>query len=432
LVDESLRRESKNAGALLRRANLEFVDGNYAASEKTLQELIALRPAEVEARTALGRVAEAKGDLPAAQKSLQDAVAISPDNMVPAMMLAALHLRSGHADEATRVFDALIAAGAKDGVAANAAGMALIKAGRAAEARTRFGQAVEQAPGESRYWFNLGRAQLLAADRPAAILSVERAVKLRPDWVEANAAAIQLNLESKQLASAAELTRAFAARLPGDPTAWLMVGQVAQAESRAEDAVAAFARSYALRPSEAAAVREYRARVAGKARRPAQPLLNWLIQEPADTNVRRLLAQYYQRVGAGQELVAQLEKILATMPNDAITLNNLSWAIVTTDPKRAEALARRANAIAPQEPKFADTLGRALIANGKYADAVRFLADAVKGLPEDPSIRTRYASALAGSGDRGAARREVQLALKESGVFDERKTAEKLLQELET
>jgi predicted Zn-dependent protease len=262
--------------------------------------------------------------------------------------------------------------------------------------------------------------------------SFERAATLRPEWSEANTAAIQLNLDAKQVTRARELTRAFASRLPSDPMAWMMKGKVALAEANAPEAIAAFARSYALRPSAAAAVREFRTRETSGALRPAQPLLNWLTQEPTDLDVRRMLAQYYQRTGANPELVAQLEKILEQAPNDAISLNNLAWAILKKDGRRAESLARRAHAIAPQQPAFADTLGCALIENGKFAEAVKVLDGAVQGLPKDPSIRTRYALALARSGDAGAARRELQVALSGEGAFDERANAEKLLRELGT
>jgi Flp pilus assembly protein TadD len=97
-----------------------------------------------------------------------------------------------------------------------------------------------------------------------------------------------------------------------------------------------------------------------------------------------------------------------------------------------ESLARRAHAIAPQQPAFADTLGSALIGNGKYADAAKVLCIAVQGLPQDQSVRTRYALALARSGDATGARRELQVALGAGGAFDERATAEKLLRELGT
>jgi len=432
LIGEALRRDPKHAGALIRRANVEFLERDYPAAEKTLQELVALKPDDVRARAALARVEEASGDLAAAKQALQAAVKVAPGQPEPALMLAALLLRNSEADAASDVFDELIAAAKPDGMAANAAGLMLLRVKRPAEARARFGQATVQVPNEAVFWFNLGRAQVQAEDQQAAMQSFERAATLRPDWTEANTAAIQLNLEAKQLARARELTRAFSERLPSDPMAWMMRGKVALAEGNATDAIAAFARSYSLRPSAVAAVREFRTREASAALRPAQPLLNWLTQEPTDLDVRRILAQYYQRTGANKELVAQLEKILAITPNDAVSLNNLAWAILKTDAPRAELLARRAHAIAPQQPAFADTLGAALIANGKYADAVKVLDAAVQGLPKDASVRTRYAVALARSGDTGAAKRELKVALGAEDSFDERATAEKLLRELGT
>jgi len=432
LIAEALRRDPTNAGALLRRANLEFLERDYVAADKTLQLLVTEKPDDVRARAALARVAEARGDFDAAKAALQEAVKLSPGKPEPSLMLAALLLRKGQADEASRVFDQLVAAGNDNGAAANAAGQMMLRAGRASDARAWFGKAVQQAPNEAGYWFNLGRAQVDAEDRQAAIQSFERAVTLRPDWVEANTAAIQLNLEAKQLARARQLTQAFATKLPSDPMAWMMKGKVALAEANAPEAIAAFARSYSLRPSAAAAIREFWVREQSGAQRPPQPLLNWLTQEPADVDARRMLAQYYQRTGANREVIAQLEKILEITPNDAVSLNNLAWALIKVDAGRAEQLARRAHAIAPQQAAFADTLGSALIANEKYADAVKVLGPAVQGLPKDASIRTRYALALARSGDATAARRELQVALGDGGAFDERATAEKLLRELGT
>lgn len=432
LVTEALRREPANASALLRQANLQFLDREYPAAEKTLQTLVAQKPDDVRSRAALARVAEARGDHAAARAALEEAVKLSPGKPEPALMLAGLLLRNGKTDEAAKVFDQLVAAGNDNGAAANAAGQMMLRAGRAPEARDWFGKAVQQAPNEAGYWFNLGRAQVDADDRQAAVQSFERAVTLKPEWVEANTAAIQLNIEAKQLARARQLTDAFATKLPAEPMAWMMKGKVAFAEGNSPDAIAAFARSYSLRPSGAAAVREFWVREQSRALRPAQPLLNWLTQEPADVDVRRMLAQYYQRTGANRELIAQLEKILELAPNDAVSMNNLAWALLKTDAARAEQLARRAHAISPQQPAFADTLGSALIANEKYADAAKVLGVAVQGLPKDASIRTRYALALARSGDANAARRELQVALGGGGAFDERATAEKLLRELGT
>jgi len=432
LVTEALRREPNQAGALLRQANLQFQDREYPAAEKSLQALVAQKPDDARARAALARVAEARGDIAGAKSALQEAVKLSPGKPEPALMLASLLLRNGQPDEASKVFDQLVAAGNGDGAAANAAGLLMLRAKRAAEARDWFGKAAQQAPNEAGYWFNLGRAQVEADDRQAAIQSFERAVTLRPEWVEANTAAIQLNIEAKQLARAHQLTQAFATKLPAEPMAWMMKGKVAFAEGNAQESIASFARSYSLRPSAAAAVREFWVREQSRAQRPAQPLLNWLTQEPADVDVRRMLAQYYQRTGANREVIAQFEKILEITPNDAVSMNNLAWALLKSDAKRAEQLARRAHAISPQQPAFADTLGSALIANGKYADAVKVLGTAVQGLPKDASVRTRYALALARTGDATGARRELQVALGEGGAFDERATAEKLLRELGT
>jgi Tfp pilus assembly protein PilF len=142
------------------------------------------------------------------------------------------------------------------------------------------------------------------------------------------------------------------------------------------------------------------------------------------------LADFYQSSGAAQSATEQFEIILRASPNDVATLNNLAWLLIDSDTKRAELLARRAAAIAPKEAAIADTLGWVLVKAGKYSEALEPLERAVKGLPNNRSVRYHYASAAARTGDTATARRELQTALADGASFEERDAAQQLSQEL--
>jgi putative PEP-CTERM system TPR-repeat lipoprotein len=430
LVDAVIAREAGNPEALLRRANLEFLERRYEPARETLKMLQQADPTRADLKLALARVAEAEGDVATARDALVQAVRTAPAALEPSLALAALELRAGAPVAATAAIDALISAAPVDGVAANAAGKLLLDARRYDEALPRFRRAIEQAGEVAEYWFNLGRAQVALDDRAAAGESFSRAAQLQPDWLEAGTLAVRLSLAQRDLSGARRTLEALRAQLPRHPLPQLLEGALFRAEGRPKQASEAFAQSYATRPTAQAALGDHEARVAGRLPRPEQPLLNWLARQPGDVAVRRSLADYFLRSGREVESLAQFELLLERVPGDVAALNNAAWLLSATDPARAEALARKAYAIAPQNGAVADTLGWVLLQAGRPAEAVAPLAAAVTALPDNGSVRYHYALALARSGDSGAARSEVARALAMTAQFQERGAAERLAQEL--
>lgn len=432
VIDRALQMQGDHPGALLRRANIDFMERRYDAAAGGLERLTASGPADPRVQLAQARVLEAQGDLPAAIKVLEAAIIASPASLEPGLMLAGAHLRANRPELAMQVLEKLVAAAPQDAAAALAAGATLLRAGNIDGARTLFRRAIDQQPESAMAWFNLGRAQWLIGDRNAAAQSFDEASELRPEWLDAGLAAVQAHLELKQPAAAAGIAQGLVKRMPAEPRAWMASGQAALAEGQPTAAAAAFGRSFALRSSAAAALSEHGARVAARAPRPDQPLINWLNLRPNDLPVRLRLAQFYLGSGAEAAATREFEAIVRQAPNDIMALNNLAWLLSGTDTARAETLSRRAFAIAPQELPIADTLGWVLIKAGKPAEAVPILARAVQGMPENRAVRFHYALALARVGDRDAAVRELQAALAGEVDFDGRDAARLLDRELRT
>ena len=255
LVARAIALEPNNPEALMRRANVDFLAHEYDRAAVSLRKLIEIAPQDPQPRIAMARLSEVKGDVPAARNALQAAIKSNPDAREAPLMLAALELRAGRIQAALDALDAMIKAAPQDGATANAAGTVLLRARRIEEARARFGQATEQSGDNARYWFNLGRAQLLANDRAAAAQSFQRAAKLQPEWVDASVAAIRVTFELNQRDVATDLAAKLVARLPKEPRAWLMLGDAKLATQQPAAAADAFAKAYVLQPSAVAAVR---------------------------------------------------------------------------------------------------------------------------------------------------------------------------------
>jgi Flp pilus assembly protein TadD len=81
--------------------------------------------------------------------------------------------------------------------------------------------------------------------------------------------------------------------------------------------------------------------------------------------------------GRVEEAAAHWRESLRLRPDHLTAVNNLAWLLAThpdarqRDPQEALALAERAARLAPGDPAVLDTLGAALAAAGRFAEAER-------------------------------------------------------------
>ncbi|MCL4810904.1 MAG: TIGR03790 family protein, partial [Vicinamibacteraceae bacterium] len=139
------------------------------------------------------------------------------------------------------------------------------------------------------------------------------------------------------------------------------------------------------------------------------------------------LADIYTRQGEHELAIARYEAALAQQPRDVVALNNLAYALAVHRGKPADALplAQRAYALAGQSALVADTLGWVHYLLGNTRDAFSYLRQAVSGLPRNGEVRFHWAAVLAAAGDRQAARRELEAALKLDSTLAERADVKK-------
>ena len=113
--------------------------------------------------------------------------------------------------------------------------------------------------------------------------------------------------------------------------------------------------------------------------------------------------------------MAQLARLLARTRTDAASR------------QRALRLVRDLELDWPADPEVLAAMGAAtLSAGGDPRRALPWLQAARDGSPDDPGIRYHLALAWSRAGDRSAARRELQEALKSGRPFDEEPEARRL------
>ena len=152
-----------------------------------------------------------------------------------------------------------------------------------------------------------------------------------------------------------------------------------------------------------------------------------IVAEPHFTIARLRLAETADLEGDHERAIAQFRAILGYAPNDAVTLNNLAFALAVHSNKPEEALpiAQRAVALG-KTPQILDTLGwiQHLLKRDSEAAATIRLARSTNSL--DPDLLWHAAVIYAAVNDLTRSAAELDLALKGKPDLAERDEVKKL------
>lgn len=431
LLGRAAELEPQNVTTLINRARVEASVGNPAAGSGWLEQALKVDPKNIPARMLLADLALRRGDSQAATRTLEDARSQDANAIEPRLQLARLHFRERRGKQADAVLQEVLARGQTRADIVNSVGLVELEAGRYDEALARFRSATDMAPDDAAYWLNVAQAQLALSHSAAAREALQKSIVLRPNWVPAVSTLAMLDLSEGQ--SAAALSRAAELRraLPRDPAVLILQGDLHLVLKQYAEAAKAFDGAAGLQPSAAAALKAYKARQVGRIGDAAQPLESWLKRQPDDFAVRTVLAETYRVTGQRSRAVEQYELVVRNGPLNVSALNNLAWLYQEQEDPRAEETAKRAYAAAPQAPAVADTYGWILVRNGKAAEGLPILKEAVSSARGQPDIEYHYAEALAATGARSEARKLIDAVLSRPEPFASRADAERLRERLQ-
>jgi tetratricopeptide (TPR) repeat protein len=136
-----------------------------------------------------------------------------------------------------------------------------------------------------------------------------------------------------------------------------------------------------------------------------------LAKEPNDAEARFLMGAAEDRAGNYAAAIDQYQKVLQQKPSDVLALNNLAYDMATQNPHEALDYIQRALALAPNDPSLQDTIGLVYYSQGSYTQAVKYLNEALYKA-ETPGRRFHLGLAYAKLGDRAAAAKNINAALK--------------------
>jgi tetratricopeptide (TPR) repeat protein len=307
-----------------------------------------------------------------------------------------------------------------------ARGSAYLDLGKINEARADFQQVQKLSPGSSAAYINLARVSVAAKNLPEALGFYEKALSLDGKNFDALNGLISVLKQQRQfpqahqridqmLASGQKLELPALHYLKADIYRAEMNFGAAEAELQKAmgtdenylPAYSAYASIMVERNQIDRAIEQYRKIVERKQSAAIYTLLG--ILEDARQNFDESEKHY--------------RKALEIAPESPIAANNLAWNIADTNRGNLDEALQLAQTAASRNPTnagFYDTLGWVYYKKGLYAQAAEHLKKAValeatsaarEGRAENPAYRLRLGQALASTGDKPNARKEVELAL---------------------
>jgi Flp pilus assembly protein TadD len=169
---------------------------------------------------------------------------------------------------------------------------------------------------------------------------------------------------------------------------------------------------------------------AGKAKEAQALVTQFHKQHPDDVTTAMFMAEQELAAKQYKSAIALLEPTVKRFPNNASALNNLAWAYQQEKDPRALATAEQALKASSDNPAVMDTLGWLLVEQGHVARALPLLQQATAKVPDAPDLRYHLAYALAKSGDKAGARKELDKLLAQNRPFAQSEDARALLKTL--
>lgn len=409
--------------ALARQAG-QMLD--FDRAERYLRGILEIEPANQRAHIGMSELDWRRGDKAKAKQWLEQAVGADPSAVEARLRLAQLAFVSADAPRGRDLLNQAVSATDDRGSVLNAAGKILAGAGFVEEALTRFKQAA--AAGTSEAVLNAARLYEESGRQEDARQALEAALVDKPRWREAERLLVEFDARNGRTDKAIARIRSMTGLQPAALKEY--EGDAYALGKQFPRALAAYEDAHRQQPSAGRATKIFSARRLSGTADAERSLTDWLAKSPADADVRRLLAAYYQATGRGKQAVGEYERLLAANRIDPASLNNLAWMLHEGGDARALGLAKRAYEAAPQQAEIADTYGWILVQMDKVPEGKTVLEKALAAAPANPDIQYHAAAAYAKSGNAARARELLRASLESEQSFASREAAERLLESL--
>ncbi len=458
-IEALLKINDKDAEALLLRARLSLQDNKAEDAVKDLEEILKKLPSH---RDALFFMTEARlslGQTDQARAFIGDLEKYHPNYLKTRLLKVQMAFAEGNAESAFRLASELYEA-AKGIVpdsslmtrevleirvrALSARGLANLQLGKTAEAKADLQEVLNSSPKSSGAMINAAKVFVAEKNLAEALRLYENALTNDAKNFDALSGAIGVLNRQRQFAQAHAKIDEFLGKNADkrDVSAALryLKSDIFIAEKNPDAAEAELKKAMELDENYLPAYSAYASLLIAKNQTDAAiEQYKTAVQKKPSAAIFTLLGMLEESRSNGAEAEKNYRRALEIAPETTIAANNLAWLIADGGAGNLDEALRLSQSAVNKNSGVAgyyDTLGWVYFKKGLYSPAVEQLKKAVTldeadakraGAAPNPAYRLRLGTALASSGDKLSARREV-----ETSLANEQSLSQKEAQEAKT
>ena len=442
-IEALLKINDKDAEALLLGARLDLQENKAEEAVKALEEILKKQPSH---RAALFYMTEAQlalGQTDQARAFIGDLEKYHPNYLQTRLLKIQAAFSDNNAEQAFRLANDLYetsrgivaeSAGMKREVteirfrALSARGLASLRLGKTAEAKADLQEVVKNSPRVAGALVNLAKVFVAERNPAEALRLYESALSADAKNFDALTGMIGVLNSQRDFTAAHARADEFLAQNAGrsDRLAALhyLKADVFIAEKNSEAAEAELKKALALDENYLPAYAAYASLLIAKDQTGAAlEQYRAAVEKKPSATLYTLIGMLEEARGQAAEAEKNYRRALDLAPDAPIAANNLAWLIADGGQGNLDEALRLAQAAVNRNSSVAgyyDTLGWVYFKKGLYSPAVEQLKKAVAideadarrmGTTPNAAYRLRLGTALASSGDRPAARREVETSL---------------------
>jgi putative PEP-CTERM system TPR-repeat lipoprotein len=417
--------------AVANLARLDVRDKQPDAAKKRFEALLAKDKKNGAAMSALAELAASQGKVDEASRWLERANSENPEAVAPAMQLAALYLRTHQQQKALTLVRKVQTANPTNPDLLDLLGQTQLANQDQAGALETYSKLVNVLPKSAPAQFRLASAHMLLKNETAAVEDLKKAVALQADYLPAQLALAEVAMRHGRADEAVAIGRQIQKQHGKEQAGYILEADVMQAQHKPAQALPLYEKALTFGKLPKLMIGIHRVMVqAGKQKEADLRIAQWLKDNPADVATTLYVAEGFLAKKQYQAAVAPLLAVLKLAPDHPVALNNLAWTYQQLKDPKALETAEAAYRVAGDNPAVMDTLGAILTERGDTARSIPLLQKAVALAPGNLDLHLHLAAALAKSGDKVNARKELDQVVAKGNNYPNLDAAREMLKRL--
>ena len=408
--EQAAKVDPKLFAAVSSLASIDLLENQPAKAAARMQQAVSENPRNTAALMALAEL-KARSDAPIdeVKKLLADAVASAPSSAAPRLQLIELLLRKRQFKDALAAASETAAALPGDALVLETVGRAQVQGGDIEQAATTFRKLAAVVPKSALPYLRLASVYSASGQRQQAESALNQALELEPNNATAQAALLDLLVNSNRKTGALDYIRRLKQSKPNQPVPYLLEATFHMRQKNVDAAAASFREGIAKTNSPELAVGLYTLLLQNGGKVEADQFgAVWMQKHPQDMAMEYQLAMTNIARNELAPAEDRLKRVLEVLPNQPLALNNLAWVIASRGKAGAVVYAQRAVNLMPDNPNVMDTLAMALAAEKRLPAALEVQKRAVILAPNDGNLRLSLAKLALQSGNKPLAEKELK------------------------